>query len=80
MNETWFTVNGWKVVHRNVGILCEDSLGLGLTSFIEEKLGEKGWSSLLLAELPVEPQGSLQPSHHRFQNVSSFPITQTVLG
>lgn len=50
MNDTWFTDNGWKVVHRNVG-LCEDSLGLGLTSFTEEKLGEKGWFSLLLAEL-----------------------------
>lgn len=45
MNEACFPLNGWEVVQRNVGIVWEDSPGLGLTSSTDdEQGGECGFS------------------------------------
>lgn len=45
MNEACFPLNGWEVVQRNVGIVWEDSPGLGLTSSTDdEQRGECGFS------------------------------------
>lgn len=39
MNEACFPFNSREVVQRNAGIVCEDSLGLGLTSSTDDELG-----------------------------------------
>lgn len=39
MNEACFPFNGWEVIQRNVGIVWEDSPGLGLTSSTDDEQG-----------------------------------------
>lgn len=46
MNEACFPFNSREVVQRNAGIVCEDSLGLGLTSSTDDELGGESCLSL----------------------------------
>lgn len=51
MNEACFPLNGWEVVQRNVGIVWEDSPGLGLTSSTDDEQGGECGFSLLRSNL-----------------------------